>query len=94
MEIVKYDIFQGASGRWYINCPKRVSKIENLWWYPARRMNMNLDKYVEMLVKDFHVDYIHFDNILYFAWSEKNYSYANKFKLFLNKKAREGKWMC
>lgn len=93
MELVKYDVFQGSSGKWYVNCPKRVAKVENQWFYPARRMNMDLDKFCELLINDFKVDYIDFTSFLYYSWSEEHYALANKFKLWLNKQAREGKWM-
>lgn len=88
--LVEFDLFQGGSGKWYINCPKRVGKVENQWWYPARRMNMELDNFVKMLVDDFHVNNISFNSILLYSWDDR--AAANKFKLFLNKKAREGKW--
>lgn len=91
MELVKYDTFQGSSGKWYVICQKRVGKIENQWFYPARRMNISLDNFVKTLIDDFHVDYIEYTTFLHYSW--KDYTYANKFKLWLNKQAREGKWM-
>ena len=87
--------WQGGSGVWYCNDVEDLAGISSRWWTPARMLNMPLDEYVIMLVKEFKVDRISYNpeaNVLHFSW--KSREACRKYKNWINKKARECNFMC
>lgn len=92
---LEYSIWESPSERVYVNDTKELGKSQaGLWCTVPRLLGLELDKYVEMLVNDFNVDYIELtpNNVLIYSWKHSNYAAANKFKLWVNKKSREGQW--
>ena len=90
--LLKYTEWQGSSGLWYCNDVSDFTSKRGLWYTPARLLNVSLEEFVRMLINDFQVDYISFDGkTLIYAWN--SLSKCRLFKNWLNKKAREGKWI-
>lgn len=84
-----------SSGVWYCNDIEDLAGISSRWWTPARMLNMPLDEYVTMLIKEFKVDNISYNpeaNVLVFSW--KSREACRKYKNWINKKARECNFMC
>ena len=87
--------YSSGSGVWYCNDIEDLAGISSRWWTPARMLNMPLDEYVTMLIKEFKVDNISYNpeaNVLVFSW--KSREACRKYKNWINKKARECNFMC
>lgn len=89
--IYKMEEWQSGSGNWYCNDTSDLGKGSGLWWHPARILGMTAADFITLLVKEYHVDNIQFNNILIYSW--KKQSDMRKFKNFINKKAREASYM-
>ena len=90
MHLYRVSEWQGGSLRWYCNDVEDLAGISSKWWTPARMLNMPLDEYVTMLVKEFKVDHISYNpeaNVLVISWKRKKA--FRKYKKWINKKARE-----
>ena len=95
MHLYRVSEWQGGSGVWYCNDVEDLAGISSRWWTPARMLNMPLDEYVTMLIKEFKVDNISYNpeaNVLVFSW--KSRESCRKYKNWINKKARECNFMC
>ena len=95
MHLYRASEWQGGSGVWYCNDVEDLAGISSRWWTPARMLNMPLDKYVTMLIKEFKVDNISYNpeaNVLVFSW--KSREACCKYKNWINKKARDCNFMC
>lgn len=90
MGILKMSEWQDGAGHWHCADVSNLVGGSSLWWKPARMLNIPLDKYVEMLVKDFKVDYITYldkSDMVYFWWDSQ--TNMRKYKNYMNKVARE-----
>ena len=85
--LLKYTEWQGSSGLWYCNDVSDFTSKRGLWYVPARLLKISLDNFVEMLIKDFEVDYIAFNEILIYGWYDQNK--MRKFKNWINAEARK-----
>ena len=95
MHLYRASEWQGGSGVWYCNDVEDLAGISSRWWTPARMLNVPLDEYVTMLVKEFKVDNISYNpeaNLLVSAW--KSREACRTYKNWINKKHRECKFMC
>lgn len=91
-QLLRYEEWQSATGRWYCNDTSDLTSARALWYTPARLLNISLEEFVRMLINDFQVDTINFDGkTLIYSWD--SLSKCRLFKNWLNKKAREGKWI-
>ena len=91
-QLLKYEEWQSGSGQWYCNDTSDLTSARALWYTPARLLNVSLEKYVEMLINDFQVDYITFDKILIYSWDSQ--AKMRKFKNWLNAEARKRNFIC
>ena len=92
--LLKYTEWQGSSGLWYCNDVSDFTSKRGLWYTPARLLEITLEDFILLLINDFKVDNISFNNnILIYSWEKEHYSLCHKFVLWLNKKAREEKWI-
>ena len=88
-------IWQGGSGLWYVNDVKDLAGVSGKWWVPSRILGIAPSDYVRILIEEFEVSKISFNeekNFLYFAW--KNESKARKYKNWINKMARKANYIC
>ena len=90
-QLLKYEEWQSGSGKWYCNDTSDLTSARALWYTPARMLNISLEEFVKMLINDFQVDYIEFNKILIYSWDSQ--AKMRVFKNWINKKAREGKWI-
>lgn len=82
--------WQGSSGLWYCNDIEDLGNGSGRWWIPARMLGLSLDKYVEMLIKDFKVDNIKYNeerDVLIFSWRKQ--ADMRKYKNWINAAARK-----
>ena len=93
MHIYKLTEFQSATGRWHCCEKDSVAKIGNAWWVPAEVLGMRKDDFVKWLIDNYHPTDIYFGKILTYAWDSKHYSDMHKYVLYINKKAREKRFM-
>lgn len=80
----------GAGGSWYIGCVEDLGHDSGYWYHACCILEISGDKFVEMLINDFHVDYISYNkekDVLVYKWN--SLEKARKYKNFINKKARE-----
>ena len=95
MHLYHVSEWQNGSGSWDCNDVEDLAGISSRWWTPSRMLNMPLDEYVIMLVKEFKVDRISYNpeaNVLHFSW--KSREACRTYKNWINKKARECNFMC
>lgn len=91
--LLKYSEWQGSSGVWYCNDVEDLANGSGRWWIPARMLGLSLDKYVEMLIKDFKVDSILYSqekDVLIYSWNKQ--ADMRKFKNWLNAAARKAQF--
>ena len=86
--------WQGGSGHWYVNDVTDLARPSAKWWAPARMLNMSLTDYVIMLKDKFNATiggYYSSTDVLVFYWN--NYNDAHKYVLWVNKIARQKKYV-
>ena len=84
----------GGSGRWYCNDVSDLAGVRGLWWIPPRILGITPAAYVEILIKDFNVTDISYNeekNFLYFCW--ENPVDCNRYKNWINKMARQANFI-
>lgn len=86
-QLLRYEEWQSGSGRWFCNDTSDLTSVRSLWYTPARMLEIPLDKFVEMLINDFQIDYITFDKILIYGWNSQ--AKMRKFKNWINAEARK-----
>lgn len=90
MAAVKYTEWQSGSGYWYCNATSHLTTNYAKWWYVPKMMNMPLDKFVELLIKEYKAEIVIYNTdteILIYRW--KNYSDVHKFVLWVNRMFRK-----
>ena len=88
--LYKVTEWQGSSDLWYCNDIEDLGKGSGRWWIPARMLGFSLDKYVEMLIKDFKVNNIKYNeerDVLVFSWRKQ--ADMRKYKNWINAAARK-----
>ena len=91
---LKYTEWQSASGKWYCNDTADLSGVSGKWWVPARMLNMTLTDYILMLRNDYNANIIKYSestDYLHFNWDKQ--VDCHKFVLFINREARNRKFM-
>lgn len=92
--LYKATSWQGGSGRWYCNDVSDLAGVRGLWWIPPRILGISPAAYVEILIKDFNVTTISYNeekNFLYFCWD--NSVDCNRYKNWINKMARQANFI-
>lgn len=83
--------------KWYVADVSDLANDSAAWWIPARLLNLSLEDYITLLTEKYNatIDKWYPDSndgksLLIFSW--KNYSDAHKYKLDMNRIARNQKW--
>lgn len=89
--ILEYKEWQSPAGHWYCNDTKDIGSSQGgLWWVSARMLNISLVDYVKMLINEFKVDNISYNqerDVLVYSWQSQ--SKMRNFKNWLNAEARK-----
>ena len=91
--LLKYTDWE-SNGKWYSGDVSDLGNGSNYWWIPARMLGIELTDFVLLLKDIFHIDKIHYNkdkNVLCYSW--KNYVDCHKYTLFINREARNRKFM-
>ena len=86
--LLKYEEWQGGSGRWYCNDTSDLCGIAGLWWVPARMLQMEPATYVKWVIETYKPDQIHWNGKL-FTFSWKSQAQMRKFKNYINAQSRK-----
>ena len=85
------------ASEWQIGAKWYVANNSAAWWIPARLLNLSLEDYINLLVDKYNAtidkwypDSNNGKSLLIFSW--KNYSDAHRYKLDMNRIARNQKW--
>ena len=92
--LYKTSTWQGSSGKWYCNDITDLSGCSAKWWVPARILGMKLSDYILLLKDIFNANICKYNSntdVLLFFWD--NQSDANKYKLWINDKAKKANFM-
>ena len=88
--LYKMTEWQDVIGYWHCNDVSNLAKGSGYWWHAPRMLGMRPVDYVEMVIKEFKPDKVHYTvegNVFNCYW--KNQADMRKFKNWINKKARE-----
>lgn len=92
MHLLKYTEWQGANS-WYCNDVSDLQSIGALWWAPARMLNIPPVEFVQLLISQFHPDFIQYNkecDVLIYSWRKQ--ADMRIFKNWLNAQARKYKF--
>ena len=88
--LYRLEEWQGASGIWYCEHTSSFPANVEKWVIPARVLNMSVDDFLRMLIKDFKPDVITVKKDGSFvSWGWSKQSEMRKFKNFINSEARK-----
>lgn len=88
--LYRLEEWQGASGIWYCEHTSSFPANVEKWVIPARVLNMSVDDFLRMLIKDFKPDIVTIKNDGSFvSWGWSKQSEMRKFKNFINSEARK-----
>lgn len=90
MSVYEAKIWQGQSGKWYCNDTSHLGAGSGEWYLPARILGISPAEFIEYLISNFKPDYCYYNiekNFFSYSWSSQ--LNCNKWKLYINKKARE-----
>lgn len=87
--LYRLEEWQGASGVWYCEHTSSFPANVEKWVIPARVLNMSVDDFLRMLIKDFKPDVITVKKDGSFvSWGWSKQSEMRKFKNWMNAKSR------
>ena len=87
--LYRLEEWQGASGVWYCEHTSSFPANVEKWVIPARVLNMSVDDFLRMLIKDFKPDVITVKKDGSFvSWGWLKQSEMRKFKNWMNAKSR------
>ena len=91
--LYRLEEWQGASGVWYCEHTSSFPANVEKWVIPARVLNMSVDDFLRMLIKDFKPDVITVkEDGSFVSWGWSKQSEMRKFKNFINSEARKKKF--
>ena len=88
--LYKLTEWQGATGRWYCGCVDALGSKNNVWWLPAKILDITPAAFIELVVNTYGADNISFNKDTFFfsfSWSDQNKE--RKYKNFINAAARK-----
>lgn len=93
--LLKFVEWQSSgTDEWHCNDTSDLASVRGLWWVPARLLGLAPADYVKWLIKNYKPDHITFDNdVLLFSWDKNNYARCHNFVLYINKTARDKKFI-
>ena len=86
--------WQDPTGCWHVKSVQKLGTVSSQWWFPARILNMPLDEFLVMLKEQYHwtPDAAFNDGLNVIGhWEKKDYAHAHKYKLMINRIARNKK---
>jgi len=75
---------------WHCGCVDNLAQDSNVWYLPARILDISPAAFIELLIKEYKPDYIHFNEekcLFHYSW--KSQTAERKFKNFINAAARK-----
>lgn len=92
--ILKYQEWQSPTGYWHCNDVSDLAGISGYWWVPARMLGITPADFVTLLVEKYQPDRISFNGkTLLYSWKKENYGKMHSFLLWINREARNRKFM-
>lgn len=91
--VYKTSIWDESGKIFHCNDIEDLGNNSALWYIPARILGITPAAYIKLMIEKFNakVSYLPKSAIILFQWD--NYNDCNKYKLFINKKARERKFI-
>ena len=87
--LYRLEEWQGASGVWYCEHTSSFPANVEKWVIPARVLNMSVDDFLRMLIKDFKPDVITVKKDGSFvSWGWSKQSEMRKYKNWINAESR------
>lgn len=81
-----------SNGYWHVNDTSDLCGIAGHWWVPARILGKSPAEFIEWLIETYQPDRLHYDGKNFFySWS--NYGKAHSYLLYINKVARQKKFL-
>lgn len=93
MHILKTTTWQSGN-RWYVGDVQDLGHGSGTWWYIPNCLGVSFEDYIYLLKDKYNAKIFPYHaktNVLIFAFDD--YSTANKFSKFVNKKARESHFL-
>jgi hypothetical protein len=87
--MAKVSEWQGGGGAWYAADTSDLGNNSGTWYHIPRLLGIPLDKYIEMLVKDYGVDYINLTDSSFICFSWTSYNKCHRFVLDMNRRLRQ-----
>ena len=87
--LLRYEPWE-SNGRYYVNDCTDLKSDRGKWWVPARMLGISPADYVKLLVEQFKVDKIAYNqeaDVLVYSWN--SLQKAREFKNWLNREARK-----
>lgn len=92
--IYKMEEWQSPSGKWHCGDVSALGKNSNLWWYVPNLLGITPVDYFYLLRDKFHATNFHYKKQHdVFMFSFENLTDCRKFKNYVNKIAREKKFI-
>lgn len=93
MSVLKLEEYFTTGQQWICYNKNEVGKVGNQWWVIADLLGMRKDDYVKWLIENYHPTYIQYKNTLVYTWDRTHYADMHRFVLYVNKIAKEKRFM-
>ena len=91
--LLKLEEYLTTGQQWICYNKADVAGVGNQWWVIADLLGMRKDDYVKWLIENYHPTYINYNNTLIYTWDKLHYADMHKFVLYVNKKAKEKRFV-
>ena len=88
--LYKLTEWQDVCGKWHCGCVDDLANGSNMWYLPARILNISPAQYISWVIDNYAPDDIYASKekcLVFISWTDQNK--MRKFKNYINKKARE-----
>ena len=93
MHILKLSTWQ-IGNKWYVGDIEDLGHGSGTWWYIPQALDVPYEKYPHLLKDEYNATLLRYhakENVFIFAFEK--YADANRFKNYVNKKARDKHFM-
>lgn len=93
MHILKLSTWQ-IGNKWYTGDIEDLGHGSGTWWYIPQALGISYENYIHLLKDEYNAIFLRYhakENVLIFAFEK--YTDANRFKNYVNKKAKENHFM-
>lgn len=83
-----------SNGKWHCGDVSALAANSNMWWYVPQILDISYTDYILLLINKYNATNLHYfkeNNLLIFSFS--SLADCRKFKNYVNKKAREKKFV-